>query len=188
MKKLIVLAVMTLSLAACGEKGNADIIGGNPATWEPALDSGQTSAVEIPNPFSECTSLEEAAENAGFSFSVPETVDGYAQRMIRTMADEEGSAMIEVIYQNEITDGSDETSDEIRMRKADGEEDISGDYTAYSESNSVTANNVQVTMRGENGKINLATWTDNGYTYSIGVYSGDGISVAEMSDLVAAIR
>lgn len=192
MKKLIVFAlstVMTLSLAACGggdntAKDTPDMIGGDPATWGTPLDSEQKSAGEIPDPFSECGSLDEAAENTGFSFNVPETVDGYSQRIIRTMTDEEGSAMIEVIYQNESSD----SSDEIRMRKANGDDDISGDYTEYSENNSVAVDNIQVTMKGENGKINLATWTDNGYTYSIGVYSETGISVEEMSGFITGIQ
>lgn len=135
---------MALSLVACGEKGNtvddnANIVGDDPATGEPTItiDSEQKSDIEIPDPFSEYSSLEEAAQNAGFSFNVPETVDGYAQRIIRTTAGEEGSAMIEVIYQNEI-DGKENTdsADEIRMRKANGDEDISGDYTEYSETSS----------------------------------------------------
>lgn len=199
MKKMTALAlsaVMALSLVACGEKGNtvddnATIVGDDPATWEPTItiDSEQKSDIEIPDPFSECSSLEEAAQNAGFSFNVPETVDGYAQRIIRTTAGEEGSAMIEVIYQNEI-DGNESTdsADEIRMRKAKGDEDISGDYTEYSETSSLTVGNIQVTVKGGHGNINLATWTDNGYTYSIGVYSETGITVEEMSDFIAAVK
>lgn len=199
MKKMIALAlsaVMALSLVACGEKGNtvdgnANIVGDDPATWEPTItiDSEQKFDIEIPDPFSECSSLEEAAQNAGFSFNVPETVDGYAQRIIRTTAGEEGSAMIEVIYQNEI-DGNENTdsADEIRMRKANGDEDISGDYTEYSETSSLTVGNIQVTAKGGHGNINLATWTDNGYTYSIGVYSKTGITAEEMYDFIAAVK
>lgn len=38
------------------------------------------------------------------------------------------------------------------------------------------------------GKLNLATWTDNGYTYSIGVYSESGITTEEMSGFIAAVK
>lgn len=197
MKKMIVLAlsaVMALSLVACGDKGTpaddkAIIVGDDPATWGPTIDSEQKSDVEIPNPFTQCSSLEEAAQNAGFSFNVPETVDGYSQRIIRTMADEKGRAMIEVIYQNETDENeSTDNTDEIRMRKANGDEDISGDYMEYSETSSLTIGNIQVTVKGEHGKINLAIWTDNGYTYSIGVYSGTGITAEEMTDFIAAVK
>lgn len=197
MKKMIALAlsaVMALSLVACGDKenpvdDNTNIVGDDPATWGPTSDSEQKSDVEIPDPFSECGSLEEAAQNAGFSFDVPEAVDGYAQRIIRTMADEDGSTMVEVIYQNEIDENENtDSADEIRMRKANGDEDISGDYTEYSETSSLTVGNIQVTVKGEHGNINLATWTDNGYTYSIGVYSETGITAEEMSDFIAAVK
>lgn len=197
MKKMIILvlsAVMALSLVACGDNGNpaddsTNIVGDDSATWGPTIDSEQKSDIEIPDPFSECSSLEEATQNAGFSFNVPEAVDGYAQRIIRTMAGEEGGAMIEVIYQNEIDENENsDKADEIRMRKANGDEDISGDYTEYSETSSLTIGNIQVTVKGEHGNINLATWTDNGYTYSIGVYSETGITAEEMSDFIAAVK
>lgn len=173
MMALALSAVMALSLAACGGAGK-------PAEQE---------IVGMPNPFLECDSLEEAAENAGFTFDVPESVDGYAQRVIRTIVHEEGDAMIEVIYQNE-TAGNEsmDSSDEIRMRKANGEEDISGDYTVYSETGSITIGDIQVTVKGEHGKLNLATWTDNGYTYSIGVYSESGVTTEEMSGFIAAVK
>lgn len=175
MKKLIVLAlsaVMSLSLVTCGDKAN------------PAGNHTQ-----MPNPFSEYSSLEEAAGNAGFPFDVPETVDGYSQRIIRAMAGGEGAAMIEVIYQNEIDENeSTDRADEIRMRKAKGDEDISGDYTEYSETGSLTIGNIQATVKGEHGNIHLATWTDNGYTYSIGAYSETGITAEEMSDLIAVVK
>lgn len=61
MKKMIALAlsaVMALSLVACGGKGiavddNANIVGDDPATWEPTItiDSEQKSDIEIPRPF-----------------------------------------------------------------------------------------------------------------------------------------
>lgn len=197
MKKMIVLAlsaVMALSFVACGEKGNtvdgnANLVGDDPATWGSTIDSEQKSDVEIPNPFSECSSLEEAAQNAGFSFNVPEAIDGYTQRIIRTMADEEGSTMIEVIYQNEIDENeSTDKLGEICMRKAKGDADISGDYTEYSETGSITVGNIQVTVKGEHGNINLAAWTDNGYTYSIGGYSETGITAEEMSDFIAVVK
>lgn len=197
MKKMIALAlsaVMALSPAICGDKGNpvddnTNIVGNDPATWGPTIVSEQTSDIEIPDPFSECGSLEEAAQNTGFSFNVPETVDGYAQRIIRTMAGKKDSAMIEVIYQNEIGQNeSTGSANEIRMRKAKGDEDISGDYTEYSEISSLTIGNIQATLKGEHGKINLATWIGNGYTYSIGVYSESGITAEKMSDFISVVK
>lgn len=198
MKKAIALlvgTVMAMSLVACSSKesstgSDVNAPAGDPDTGRPSLDSGRTSGdVRIPNPFSEYGSMEEASENAGFSFDVPDSIDGYARRIIRVMADEDGGAMIEVIYQNEI-DGNENTGsrDEIRMRKASGDEDISGDYTEYSEISTITVENARVTIKGENGRANLAIWTDGGYAYSIGAYSEFGISTEEMSGFIATVR
>lgn len=159
-------------------------IGGDPDTWGPALDSDDTTGVEIPDPFVECASLDEAAKATGFSMMAPDTMDGYSERVIRVLASGDNDSMIEVIYRND----DEETENEIRIRKAVGNEDTSGDYTQYAESNTVTVGDIQVTMKGENGQVNLATWTNGDYTYSIGVYSKAGLSNTAMTDLVSAVQ
>ena len=77
---------------------------------------------------------------------------------------------------------------EVCIRKAPGTEDISGDYNRYAENNTVTIKGHSVTTKGDNGQICLATWVDNGYTYSISVRSEAGISSEAMTDLIAAIQ
>lgn len=160
MKKLIVFAlcaVMALSLAACG---------------------GNKKTTEIPNPFTEYATLDEAAKAVGFDISVPDAIDGYTERIIRAEVD---SKMLEVIYQNG-------ESDEIRIRKAVGAEDISGDLNEYAQSNTAAIGDLSVTMKGENDLVTLATWISNGYTYSIGAYNQAGISAAAMTDLITAVK
>ena len=135
MEKMFVLALstaMALSLVTFGGKGK-------PVEQE---------VVEIPAPFVECDSLEEAEKKAGIPFDVPESIDGYEQRMI--LAFKEGDAMIEVIYRNE-TDENDsvDSRDEICMRKAQGGGDISGDYTEYPETGFMTVGDIQVAVKGE---------------------------------------
>lgn len=83
MKKFIAFAlsaVMALSLAACG-----------------AAEKKEENAVQLPNPFTEYASMEEAAAAAGFDMSVPDTVDGSTQRTIQVL-DTAENPMIEVIY------------------------------------------------------------------------------------------
>lgn len=166
MKKFIAFAlsaVMALSLAACG-----------------AAEKKEENAVQPPNPFTEYASMEEAAAAAGFDMSVPDTVDGSTQRTIQVLGTAE-NPMIEVIYHC----GEGE-ADAIHIRKAQGSEDISGDYTDYAEENTSTVGEIQVTMKGTDGQVSLATWPQNAYTYSIGV-SGEGISGDAMAALVAAV-
>lgn len=196
MKKLLALALsaaMALSLASCAGQtnpgNNSDsskepaAIGGDPATWGPALD-GDDSGVQIPNPITEYPTLEEAAAAAGFDVTVPETVDSYSEKVFQVFNANTSDAMFEVIYR----DGGEEPENIVHIRKAPGTEDISGDYNQYAESNTVAVGDIQITMRGENGQVHLATWTNGGYTYSIGVYTEAGISSDAMADLAAAVQ
>lgn len=159
-------AVMMLSLAACGGNGKTD---------------GNT--VQMPVPFTEYASMGEAAAAAGFDLKAPESVEGYSREVIQVF-DTTEDAMIEVIY----SAGEDEDASTICIRKAAGSEDISGDYNQYAENNAVSVGESKVTMKGENGQVHLATWTNGGYTYSIGVYGENGISSDAMAGLAAAVQ
>lgn len=169
MKRIVAFAlgaVMALALAACGGNGNT---GGNSA--------------QMPAPFTEYASMDEAAASAGFGLKVPESMDGYPQRIIRVF-DGTDEPMFEVIYRS----GEDENADTIHIRKAAGSEDISGDYTEYAESSTAAVGEIQVTMKGGDGQVRLAVWTNNGYAYSIGVYAEAGLSGDRMADLIAAVQ
>lgn len=203
MRKLFIFALsaaMTLSLAACTNNDQADIIGGDPRTWGPELDTDGTAiGAQTANPFTEYASLADAIEAAGFDINVPDSMDGYSYRIIQTaifdtessMTDSDAElenntihALIEVIYNNDDT----EIENEIRIRKADGSGDISGDYNEYAQINTVTVGDTQVTMKGDNDQIHLATWEKDGYTYSIGAYSESGISAAAMNELISSVH
>lgn len=183
MKKLISLMLgilILLSLTACENNGD-------PAVWKTDLDSDEKSDVEIPNPFTEYASMAEAEAAAGFSLTVPEAMND-SKRTIRTMTGDDNTAMIEVIYCNDNEDeGTDEKS-EIRIRKAVGSEDISGDYTNYSENFTVMIENIPVSIKGENGKIQLATWTNGDYTYSIGFYFDTGIPREDLNGFIVSVQ
>lgn len=203
MKKRILLALgtfMLLSLVACGnnktdnstaEHSSQDdtiLIGGDPATWGPTTDSEEKENIEIENPFTDYTSMDEAAAAAGFSLTVPDTMNNYSDRIIRAMTSEDTASMIEVIYCNGNENEDTDVENEIRIRKAYGTEDISGDYTEYSESSTVMVENIPVSVKGDNGKIRLATWTNGDYTYSIGFYFDAGISVEDLNDFITSIQ
>ena len=111
----------------------------------------------------ECKTLEEATKLAGFPLSVPESIDGYQNRVIEVNPDPE-NPMIQVLYQN--------SSSEILIRKAAGSNDISGDYNQYSETEVTSVDGVSVTVKGNEGKRNLATWTRGDYAFSVSVSDG----------------
>lgn len=181
-------AATNLISAVDSDAEDADLIGGNPATWGPDLNSDEKTDVEIADPFTEYASLDEAATAAGFSLMAPETMNNYSERIIRAMTDEDNATMIEVIYCNDDENGETDEENEIRVRKAAGNEDISGDYTDYSENSTITVENIPVSIKGDNGKIRLATWTNGDYTYSIGFYFDAGISSEELNRFITSVQ
>ena len=166
MKKLLAIllsAAITLSITACGA--------GKPAGGDPANKSN----VEIPNPFVDCETMEEAQEKAGFDRALPDTIDSYDSRKISVIEKE----MISVIFVND-------KGGQICFRKGVGEKDVSGDFDKYAETEQVDMSGVTVTLKGSDGKVNLAVWTKDGYAFSIS--STDGLSKVTMTDLVTALN
>jgi len=104
--------------------------------------------------------LDEASKIAGFNLSVPATYGDYKKQVIQAIEDD----MIEVIYFD-----AEKTHEGLRIRKAVGTDDISGDYNEYKEENIVKVGNLEVTEKGNDGNISVASWTDGTYSYSINV-------------------
>lgn len=183
---MILCVAAMLSMAACGDKEEKSIgaetagqtvveneekiptDGATTITTEEILVGDNT---QIPNPFTDCDTLADAAALAGFDIIVPDSVDGYEERAITAMEND----MIQVLYLH--------GDDQICVRKAAGEEECSGDYNVYSEEKTVTAGDREITLRGNNGKVMVAVWTEGGYSYSIGVYAytqhNDGVADPE---------
>lgn len=155
MKKIIcvLLCILTLiSLTACGKKNETEPIeGGN---------------MQIPNPFVDCTSLDEAAKLAGFDIAVPGNIEGYPNKVYQAIKNE----LIQVLYFD--GDPESENSSMVMVRKGTGKDDISGDYNEYPENETVKMHGVDVTLKGENGLVFCATWTWNGYSFAIDADKG----------------
>lgn len=160
MKKIITFVlctVMLLSLVACGNKApektnNNEIPGGN--------------STQIPDPFVDCKTIDKAEQLADFKIFLPENMpEGYTESAIRVIKGE----MIEVIYLN--------SDNEICIRKAKGDENISGDYNEYAEANTITVGDLQITTKGADGKVNVATWIKGDYTFAISASEGVGSDI-----------
>lgn len=147
MKKVfaVLIALALFALTACGQK-TPEQPGGN---------------VQIPNPWVDCATLEEAAKLAGFDIAVPGTIEGYPNKMIQAVE----KSTIQVMYFDGDPDAED--SSKVTVRKGAGEEDISGDYNEYPEKETARIYLADVTLKGENGLIHCATWTMDGYSYAI---------------------
>ena len=146
------------------------IVGADPSTW---------------SPFTDCESLAEAEDVAGFKLTIPESIEGFTPSSYAVMKE----------YQLIQVDFNDDDNHYICIRKAIDDKDISGDYNVYNEKNDVTADGIKVTLRGNDGKVCLATWTNGEYAYSI-MYSSlsdagrsdAGLSQDAMMKLVSEVR
>lgn len=168
MKKAIALllaALLALSLAACGQEKN-----------EIGAAAENAGNAQIPNPWVDCATLDEAARLAGFDIAIPGKFDGYPNQEIQAME----KSMIQVLYFD--GDPAAETSSMVTVRKGTGSEDISGDYNEYSEKETVQMHGVDVQIRGENGLVYSAIWTRDGYSFAI--TADKGLSRDALSDAI----
>ena len=174
MKKMLILlltAAFALSLAACGGK-DLPAQTDTPAQETTDTPAAGTDNTQIPNPFTELASKEEAETLVGFDLRTPDLSGGDAVYRV----DKDGK-LIELLY----TSGE----DELRFRKAEGTGDISGDYNDYPTVVTTEVDGSSVTMKGENETFFLAIWENDGYTYS--VYTSAGVNSDTMNVLVSSV-
>lgn len=167
--------LLAVSLAACSQPVAPDAA----STAGSASSSATSDTAQIPNPWTGCTTLADAAALTGYDFTVPDSVDGYPDVTIAVL---ESKQLTEVQYSS--------GNARLCLRKAPGSDDISGDFNQYAESNAVDVDGRSVTLQGNDGQVQLATWLDGDYTYSIGIYreDGTGLTADEMTGLVKAAK
>ena len=153
MKKILLILLLCLAVIACGKKEEVK-------EEVAEVSTNQTQDYGVPNPFEIVDTLDEAAKIAGFSLEAPTEYADYNSLVIQAIADD----MIEVIYFD-----AEKTHEGLRIRKAVGTDDISGDYNEYKEENIVKVGDLEVTEKGNDGNISVASWTDGTYSYSINV-------------------
>lgn len=138
--------------------------------------SQEDYTTQVANPFMECTTLDEAAEIAGFTLDVPESCLESTSSVIEAVEND----MIQVIYQD--ADGK----EILRIRKATGTEDVSGDYNIYENEETQDYNGMTVTARGNGDAYSVVTWTDGTYVYAIDAEDSplSGEQIAQLLDLV----
>lgn len=130
--------------------------------------------VQIPNPFTDYQTVEEAQKALSFTAKVPDSLpDSYQFDAVQLL----GNDFIQVFYKS--------GDHEILYRMAKGDEDISGDYNVYTDVKTVKAGDVSVTVRkGEH--TTGAVWTDRGYSFS--VYADGGLTEDEVLAIVKSVR
>lgn len=139
----------------------------------------QSGAVmQTGTPWQEVASVAEAEVLTGFGLVLPAPKAPYTAEVIRVLNRE----VISVAYMRE-EDG--EIGYELRKEK--GETDPSGDVNEYAETTEKRVDGINVTLRGENGRWFLATWTRDGYSYSAEAQANP-MTEEELSELVKTVR
>ena len=172
MKKILLMSVLCLAIVACGKKEEA-----KQETAE-TTNVTQKESTQIPNPFVEVKNLDEASKIAGFSLEVPETYEDYKKQVIQAIDDD----MIEVIYYDENSE-----HEGLRIRKAKGTDDISGDYNEYKDVETVKVGDFEIIEKGSEGNISVATWNDGTYSYAIDVAEAS-LTKDTIANLVSNIK
>ena len=107
--------------------------------------------IGMPNPFIDCASLEEAQKEAGFEMESP-IFDDLTDRSYQAIRGE----MIQIFNRGVGAPGE----GGILVRKARGNEDISGDYNQYPVNDEITMGDRKVLARGEEDGYKAVTWTE----------------------------
>ena len=152
---LLLTVLLMVSTAGCSQK-----------TPDSNSTPDDTGNVQIPNPWVDCATLDEAAKVAGFDIAIPGKFDGYPNKVYQAIE----NTMIQVMYYD--GDPDDEGSKMVMVRKGTGDDDISGDYNEYSEKETVQMHGADIQLRGENGLIYSAIWTWNDYSFAINADTG----------------
>lgn len=141
-------------------------------------EADESDSTQIANPFVEYKTVAEAAAASGIELTLPSNIPaGYSLGYVSAIKGE----LIQASY----TAGSDNAS--ILFRKGAGKDDVSGDYNAYKEVATEKIGSVNVTLKGNDGKVNVAAWTDGSYSYAIDI-DGAGLAKSTVTDLVKGLK
>lgn len=139
------------------------------------INKDADNGTQIPNPWTEYKSVDEAKKAVNFEAPVPTKVtDGYKLDYISTLDGE----LLQIVYRNA-------DDKQISYRAAKGSEDISGDYNVYKDTKTVKAGDVSVTLR-KGDKTSSAIWTNGGMTFAL--YADGGLSDAEITEVIKNIK
>ena len=137
-------------------------------------ENGETGeeTVQMPDPWVEYSSAEEAGREAGLAFNVPEKLRENSIYLIQSF-----DGLAEVRYGTE--------DDEISYRKGRGVDDISGDHNDYKEKAAMQIDDMIIYLRGNGDKMFGAVWNDDEYSYSY--YAANGVSLETMQEDITAL-
>ena len=173
------------ALTACGGK-QAE----SPAESQTAASAEITQAAEstaaatdgteqTANPWIDVRDLKEALKETGVELKAPEKIGDFHLSHVQAIQD---GGIVQVFYGGV----ADKTETQALLRKAKSMEDISGDYTVYPEDRRVSDSEGEVRLRGQDGRVYLATWQRGDYAYSLSL--AQGMEEAKVMEVIAEIQ
>ena len=142
---------------------------GDTITINPDAKTEDGDSSQIPNLLTAHDSLAELAKAVGFDIKALTVPAGYEADAYIDISGE----LAEAFYVK--------GDDTLVYRVSRGEGDNSGDYNTYSNKKTVDVNGVSVELRG-NDKVNVATWSNGGFAYSVS--AKQGISETEVAAVI----
>ena len=120
-----------------------------------------------------CETMDDAYLQTEFWLDAPQEINGYDERAISVAENKKG---IQVAYQ--ATEGD----EQLVLYKVKGKSTPDSNAETYTDESSINPFGIDIVIKGNDGKINLATWTENGFTYS--TKSLSGLTESQITELV----
>mgnify|MGYP000957269411 FL=1 len=131
------------------------------------------------NPWIDVRDLKEALKETGVELKAPEKIGDFHLSHVQAIQD---GGIVQVFYGGV----ADKTETQVLLRKAKSMEDISGDYTVYPEDRRVNETEGEVRLRGQDGRVYLATWQRGDYSYSLSI--AQGMEEAKVMEVISEIQ
>ena len=179
----LVLAIGALT--ACGGKQAESPAESQTAASAEITQAAESTAAatdgtaETANPWIDVRDLKEALKETGVELKAPEKIGDFHLSHVQAIQD---GGIVQVFYGGV----ADKTETQVLLRKAKSMEDISGDYTVYPEDRRVNETEGEVRLRGQDGRVYLATWQRGDYAYSLSL--AQGMEEAKVMEVIAEIQ
>ena len=172
------LALAVTAFTACSTAKTTE----SKAESSEVAGSGEAASgaqAEASNPWIDVRDLKEALKETGVELKAPEKIGDFHLSHVQAIQD---GGIVQVFY------GSlaDQTETQALLRKAKSMEDISGDYTVYPEDRRVSDSEGEVRLRGQDGRVDLATWQRGDYSYSLSL--AQGMEEAKVMEVISEIQ
>ena len=174
-KLVVALATLTLAVtafSACATEKKAES--------KTESGAGESSDTGLASSWTEVKDLKEALRETGIELYAPDTIGEFHQSAVQVMKDQGG--MVQVFYGGV----ADKTETQILLRKGKGEADISGDYTVYPEDRIANEEDFTVRLRGQDGRVYVASWQRGDYSYSLSL--AQGMEEAKVMEVISEIQ